>query len=134
MTSKKMKALRFLFFFFQEPWLLHEFSEDFYGEELRLVVVGYIRPEVSLKFNRKLIILISVLHHIISICFFMSGKFSFTGSSCWENPWGWAHCRTCLGGFSILGIPKRPIIGHIGELWRKLTYLYVISDFNFQYL
>ncbi|CAL5213438.1 unnamed protein product [Lathyrus oleraceus] len=28
-----------------EPWLLHEFSEDFYGEELRLVIVGYIRPE-----------------------------------------------------------------------------------------
>lgn len=28
-----------------EPWLLHEFPEDFYGEELRLVVVGYIRPE-----------------------------------------------------------------------------------------
>lgn len=31
----------------QEPWILHDFSEDFYGEELRLVVVGYIRPEVS---------------------------------------------------------------------------------------
>ncbi|KAI9198040.1 hypothetical protein LWI28_009041 [Acer negundo] len=28
-----------------EPWLLHEFDEDFYGEELRLVIVGYIRPE-----------------------------------------------------------------------------------------
>lgn len=30
-----------------EPWLLHEFDEDFYGEELRLVVVGYIRPEAK---------------------------------------------------------------------------------------
>ncbi|KAJ0082473.1 hypothetical protein Patl1_10884 [Pistacia atlantica] len=30
-----------------EPWLLHEFHEDFYGEELRLVVVGYIRPEAN---------------------------------------------------------------------------------------
>eukprot|EP01018_Ginkgo_biloba_P004735 Gb_38742 [translate_table: standard] len=30
-----------------EPWLLHEFSEDFYGEELRLIVVGYIRPEAN---------------------------------------------------------------------------------------
>lgn len=30
----------------QEPWLLHEFKEDFYGEELHLVIVGYIRPEV----------------------------------------------------------------------------------------
>lgn len=30
-----------------EPWLLHEFDEDFYGEELRLVVVGYIRPEAN---------------------------------------------------------------------------------------
>jgi len=28
-----------------EPWLLHEFGFDFYGEELRLVVCGYIRPE-----------------------------------------------------------------------------------------
>ncbi|KAK9837087.1 hypothetical protein WJX81_001891 [Elliptochloris bilobata] len=28
-----------------EPWLLHDFDADFYGEELRLVVVGYIRPE-----------------------------------------------------------------------------------------
>lgn len=31
----------------QEPWLLHEFGDDFYGEDLRLAVVGYIRPEVS---------------------------------------------------------------------------------------
>lgn len=30
-----------------EPWLLHEFTEDFYGEELKLVIVGYIRPEVN---------------------------------------------------------------------------------------
>ncbi|KAH1066021.1 hypothetical protein J1N35_031008 [Gossypium stocksii] len=30
-----------------EPWLLHEFTEDFYGEELRLVIVGYLRPEVN---------------------------------------------------------------------------------------
>lgn len=28
-----------------EPWLLHQFTEDFYGEELRLAIVGYIRPE-----------------------------------------------------------------------------------------
>uniref|UniRef100_A0A2P2M3U7 riboflavin kinase n=1 Tax=Rhizophora mucronata TaxID=61149 RepID=A0A2P2M3U7_RHIMU len=31
----------------QEPWLLHEFDGDFYGEELRLVIVGYIRPETN---------------------------------------------------------------------------------------
>ncbi|CAA6666489.1 unnamed protein product [Spirodela intermedia] len=30
-----------------EPWLLHKFDEDFYGEELRLAVVGYIRPEAN---------------------------------------------------------------------------------------
>ncbi|CAH9097112.1 unnamed protein product [Cuscuta europaea] len=30
-----------------EPWLLHEFSEDFYGEELHLIIVGYIRPEAN---------------------------------------------------------------------------------------
>jgi riboflavin kinase len=28
-----------------EPWLLHEFPEDFYDQELRLTVLGYIRPE-----------------------------------------------------------------------------------------
>lgn len=26
-----------------EPWILHEFEEPFYGQELRLVVCGYIR-------------------------------------------------------------------------------------------
>ncbi|XP_071714379.1 bifunctional riboflavin kinase/FMN phosphatase-like [Rutidosis leptorrhynchoides] len=30
-----------------EPWLLHKFDEDFYGEELDLVIVGYIRPEAN---------------------------------------------------------------------------------------
>ncbi|XP_009390069.2 bifunctional riboflavin kinase/FMN phosphatase-like isoform X1 [Musa acuminata AAA Group] len=30
-----------------EPWLLHDFDENFYGEELRLAVVGYIRPEAN---------------------------------------------------------------------------------------
>ncbi|OIW20891.1 hypothetical protein TanjilG_24969 [Lupinus angustifolius] len=30
-----------------EPWLLHDFNEDFYGEELRLLIVGYIRPEAN---------------------------------------------------------------------------------------
>ncbi|KAK9796262.1 hypothetical protein WJX73_007319 [Symbiochloris irregularis] len=30
-----------------EPWLLHTFPEDFYGEELRLMVCGFIRPEAD---------------------------------------------------------------------------------------
>ncbi|PUZ38767.1 hypothetical protein GQ55_9G222400 [Panicum hallii var. hallii] len=30
-----------------EPWLLHDFGEDFYDEELRLAIVGYIRPEAN---------------------------------------------------------------------------------------
>ena len=30
-----------------EPWLLHEFPDDFYDEELRLLVCGYIRPEAN---------------------------------------------------------------------------------------
>ncbi|XP_059659724.1 bifunctional riboflavin kinase/FMN phosphatase isoform X2 [Cornus florida] len=30
-----------------EPWLLHDFDEDFYGEELRLAIVGYIRAEAN---------------------------------------------------------------------------------------
>ncbi|KAK9917563.1 hypothetical protein WJX75_005816 [Coccomyxa subellipsoidea] len=30
-----------------EPWLLHKFDKDFYGEELRVLVTGYIRPEAN---------------------------------------------------------------------------------------
>lgn len=30
-----------------EPHLLHAFAEDFYGQELRLVVCGYLRPELN---------------------------------------------------------------------------------------
>nr|GEX37500.1 retrotransposon protein, putative, Ty1-copia subclass [Tanacetum cinerariifolium] len=30
---------------YQEPWLLHKFDDDFDGEELQLLVVGYIQPE-----------------------------------------------------------------------------------------
>ena len=30
-----------------EPHLLHTFAEDFYGQELRLVVCGYLRPELN---------------------------------------------------------------------------------------
>eukprot|EP00425_Heterocapsa_triquetra_P028512 CAMPEP_0195098950 /NCGR_PEP_ID=MMETSP0448-20130528/57975_1 /TAXON_ID=66468 /ORGANISM="Heterocapsa triquestra, Strain CCMP 448" /LENGTH=201 /DNA_ID=CAMNT_0040133739 /DNA_START=30 /DNA_END=635 /DNA_ORIENTATION=+ len=33
-----------------EPWILHDFPEDFYDCELRLVVCGYVRPE--LKFDK----------------------------------------------------------------------------------
>ena len=31
---------------YQEPHLIHKFDEYFYDEELQLVIVGYIRPEV----------------------------------------------------------------------------------------
>ncbi|EXB51821.1 putative pseudouridine-5'-monophosphatase [Morus notabilis] len=31
----------------REPWLLHEFDDDFYAEELRLLIVGYIRAEAN---------------------------------------------------------------------------------------
>lgn len=30
-----------------EPHLLHEFSDDFYGSEIRLVITGYLRPEAN---------------------------------------------------------------------------------------
>ncbi|KAF7120935.1 hypothetical protein RHSIM_Rhsim13G0170300 [Rhododendron simsii] len=30
-----------------EPWLLHDFDDDFYGEDLHLAIVGYIRPEAN---------------------------------------------------------------------------------------
>eukprot|EP00930_Biecheleria_cincta_P077337 TRINITY_DN64617_c0_g1_i1.p1 TRINITY_DN64617_c0_g1~~TRINITY_DN64617_c0_g1_i1.p1 ORF type:complete len:152 (-),score=33.36 TRINITY_DN64617_c0_g1_i1:32-457(-) len=29
-----------------EPWILHTFSEDFYGCHLRLLVLAYVRPEL----------------------------------------------------------------------------------------
>ncbi|KAI8548056.1 hypothetical protein RHMOL_Rhmol07G0243000 [Rhododendron molle] len=38
-----------------EPWLLHEFGDDFYGEDLRLAVVGYIRPEANFPSLERLI-------------------------------------------------------------------------------
>lgn len=30
-----------------ETWILHDFDKDFYGEELSLAIIGYIRPEAS---------------------------------------------------------------------------------------
>ncbi|KAI5678698.1 hypothetical protein M9H77_09648 [Catharanthus roseus] len=30
-----------------EPWLLYDFKDDFYGEELHLIIIGYIRPEAN---------------------------------------------------------------------------------------
>lgn len=47
-SAKKFSEETCLLCHIQEPWILHKFSEDFYGEELRLIVVGYIRPEVNL--------------------------------------------------------------------------------------
>ncbi|VVA33865.1 PREDICTED: bifunctional riboflavin kinase/FMN [Prunus dulcis] len=43
-----------------EPWLLHNFDEDFYGEELRLIIVGYIRPEANFSSLQSLI---EKIHH-----------------------------------------------------------------------
>lgn len=28
-----------------EPWILHDYAEDFYDCELRLIVCGFVRPE-----------------------------------------------------------------------------------------
>lgn len=30
-----------------EPWLLHDFKDNFYGQTLRLLVCGYLRPEAN---------------------------------------------------------------------------------------
>ena len=30
-----------------EPHIIHEFGEDFYGENLKILVCGYIRPELD---------------------------------------------------------------------------------------
>ncbi len=39
------KCFRTHVVFSQEPHLLKNFPEDFYGQELRLAAVGYLRPE-----------------------------------------------------------------------------------------
>lgn len=58
-----LMVINYIYVVIQEPWLLHDFDEDFYGEELSLVIVGYIRAEVFLKkrpcfyFNQLLIVL-----------------------------------------------------------------------------
>lgn len=33
------------FIIFQETHILHEFENDFYGSELKVIVMGYTRPE-----------------------------------------------------------------------------------------
>jgi len=38
-----------------EPWILHDFAGDFYGRYLRLLVVGYIRPEVRFESVEELV-------------------------------------------------------------------------------
>ncbi|KAJ8512446.1 hypothetical protein OPV22_002880 [Ensete ventricosum] len=37
-----------------EAWLLHDFEDDFYGEELRLAMVDYIRPEANFSVTREI--------------------------------------------------------------------------------
>lgn len=34
-----------LFFSFQETHIIHSFENDFYGSELSVVILGFIRPE-----------------------------------------------------------------------------------------
>lgn len=67
----------------QEPWLLHDFVEDFYGEELHLIIVGYIRPEVWLKLIN-LVCEISIAPRPVSssfanVCVWKTGQFPITG-------------------------------------------------------
>lgn len=38
-----------------EPWILHDYDEDFYGCHLRVLVVAYIRPEVKFESFEELI-------------------------------------------------------------------------------
>ncbi|KAK9824264.1 hypothetical protein WJX72_009063 [[Myrmecia] bisecta] len=47
-----------------EPWILHDFAEDFYGAELRLLVCGYIRPEANFS---SLEVLIARIHEDANI-------------------------------------------------------------------
>lgn len=46
----------------QETHVIHTFKEDFYGEVLSVVMVGYIRPEKSFDSLGKMIVMLSLTH------------------------------------------------------------------------
>lgn len=41
-----------------EPWILHDYPEDFYGCELRIVICGFVRPEAKFDVFDELIVAI----------------------------------------------------------------------------
>lgn len=38
-------TVKYIYIILQEVHLLHKFQDDFYGKELKVIIVGYIRPE-----------------------------------------------------------------------------------------
>ncbi len=119
----------------QEPWLLHDFAEDFYGVELRLVVVGYIRPEVGVPIIAQRNRLVYQTPHpscyweslprciihfprwswnlqLFNKVQFFAGKFCVSGSTGGENSWRWSNCKGSTWYDSILTVCRRPIFNH----------------------
>lgn len=87
-----------------ETWILHDFDKDFYGEELSLAIIGYIRPEAS----------------------FPSVESLIEDSRRWKNsrerPW----CTNIrlLQGLAILEKGSKLLNTLNG--WKKLPYIYLL--------
>lgn len=44
-----------------ETYIMHEFEEDFYGRELRVLVAGFMRPQVAFKSDDFMALLIGAI-------------------------------------------------------------------------
>ena len=63
-----VSALSNMSYIVQEAHLIHEFEDDFYGSELKLVILGYIRPEKNYdSLGMRMLCLISCLYIYINI-------------------------------------------------------------------
>ncbi len=49
--------------------MIHEFEDDFYGAELKLIILGYIRPEMNYSSMGKLLHCISGRSPLSKFCF-----------------------------------------------------------------
>ena len=123
-SAKKFSEETCLLCHIQEPWILHKFSEDFYGEELRLIVVGYIRPEVNLPHMvsqhvcpfpssyAKIANCLQISRAVTDECYLPSGKFYNLGGIGGDDTWRWADCRGSSWYEAILRLCWRWLFDH----------------------
>eukprot|EP00933_Yihiella_yeosuensis_P022695 TRINITY_DN17829_c3_g1_i1.p1 TRINITY_DN17829_c3_g1~~TRINITY_DN17829_c3_g1_i1.p1 ORF type:complete len:308 (-),score=66.78 TRINITY_DN17829_c3_g1_i1:676-1509(-) len=125
-----------------EPWILHQFSEDFYGCHLRLLVLGFIRPE--LKFNSL---------EELKTEIFADGEFCRTAlaspeladfqSDAFLRPWGTSSpmpsspsnklaaeptsgSENCLAGVLCVGSKLHDAVGSLPLLEKGFTRLFLV--------